>query len=154
MGVSRKSQERAQFYFGSTATNATGTLSRSFSLKRQGFSRVKKLISTIEFLYLFTEFFALGETQWEKTSFSKKLDGVVPVSLILSEIPSSQLMIEGECMKSLRQKLTNELRNLPGMEEKIWPDHPGFTSFNYKGKEVAHFDSNNEIDVRLTTASG
>lgn len=53
-------------------------------------------------------------------------------------------------MKTLRQKLTNELRNLPGMEEKIWPDHPGFTSFNYKGKEVAHFDSNNEIDVRLT----
>ena len=53
-------------------------------------------------------------------------------------------------MPSLREILTAELKKLPGIEEKLWPDSPGFTSFQFKVREVAHFDTDHELDVRLT----
>jgi len=55
-------------------------------------------------------------------------------------------------MNALRRKLTDELLKLPGVMEIIPPDRDdGFSSFSYKGKDFAHFHSNNdnEIDVRL-----
>ncbi len=53
-------------------------------------------------------------------------------------------------MPSLREILTAKLSKLPGIEAKTLSDHPGFVYFQYNGKEVAHFDSDNELDVRLT----
>ena len=54
-------------------------------------------------------------------------------------------------MPSLRIKLTRELEKIPGLEKGILPGKKeDFTYFSYNGKEIAHFDNNNELDVRLT----
>ena len=53
-------------------------------------------------------------------------------------------------MESLREMLTNQLQSLPGIEVRVWPDHTGFVSFEYNGKGIAHFDSDTELDIRLT----
>ena len=54
-------------------------------------------------------------------------------------------------MLTLRMKLTKELEKIPGLEKDVLQGkHEGFTYFSYNGKEVAHFDNDNELDVRLT----
>lgn len=54
-------------------------------------------------------------------------------------------------MASLRNTLSNELEKIPGLEMTVLQGkHAGFTFFSYKGKELAHFDNDNELDVRLT----
>lgn len=56
-------------------------------------------------------------------------------------------------MPVLRTKLAEKLVKIPGLEKKVLHGkHEGFTYFSYKGKEVAHFDNDNEHDVRLTKA--
>ncbi len=53
-------------------------------------------------------------------------------------------------MQTLREILTSELKIIPGIEEKLLPEHPGFTYFEYKGKGIAHFDTDFELDLKLT----
>ncbi len=53
-------------------------------------------------------------------------------------------------MTTLRELLTSALKKIPGIEEKILPEHPGFTSFDYRCKGFAHFDTDFELDVKLT----
>ena len=53
-------------------------------------------------------------------------------------------------MPTLREILTSELSEIPGMEEKLLSDHPGFTYFEYRGKGIAHFDTDFELDLKLT----
>ena len=54
-------------------------------------------------------------------------------------------------MPTLRTKLATELNKIPGLDMKVIKGkHEGFTYFEYRGKEIAHFDNNNELDVRLT----
>lgn len=53
-------------------------------------------------------------------------------------------------MTTLREMLTSELTELPGVEEKSLAAHPGFVSFEYRGKGFAHFDTDFELDVKLT----
>ena len=53
-------------------------------------------------------------------------------------------------MTTLREMLTSELENIPGIEEKVLAAHPGFTFFEYRGKGFAHFDTDFELDVKLT----
>jgi len=53
-------------------------------------------------------------------------------------------------MSTLRQQLTQSLLKISGVTEKHWPDRDdGFSSFEYKGKDFAHFHHDNEIDVKL-----
>ncbi|HEX2586413.1 MAG TPA: luciferase family protein [Steroidobacteraceae bacterium] len=53
-------------------------------------------------------------------------------------------------MNKLRQQLTKSLLSISGVTEKQWPDRDdGFSSFEYKGKDFAHFHHDNEIDVKL-----
>jgi len=52
---------------------------------------------------------------------------------------------------TLRNKLTKELEKISGLEKGVLQGkHEGFTYFSYNGKEVAHFDNDTELDVRLT----
>lgn len=53
-------------------------------------------------------------------------------------------------MSTLRELLTSELGAIPGMEEIVLDAHPGFTSFEFQGKGFAHFDTDFELDVKLT----
>lgn len=54
-------------------------------------------------------------------------------------------------MPTLRMKLAKELEKIPGLEKEVLQGkHEGFTYFSYNGKEIAHFDNNNELDVHLT----
>jgi hypothetical protein len=55
-------------------------------------------------------------------------------------------------MSTLREILTSELGKIPGIEKKLLPDHPGFTFFEYMGKGIAHFDTDFELDLKLTKA--
>jgi len=53
-------------------------------------------------------------------------------------------------LNKLRQQLTKELLKIDGVTEKHWPDRDdGFSSFEYHGKDFAHFHHDNELDVRL-----
>jgi len=54
-------------------------------------------------------------------------------------------------MLSLRTKLTKQLEKIAGLEKTVMlGKHEGFTYFSFKGKEIAHFDNDNELDLRLT----
>jgi len=53
-------------------------------------------------------------------------------------------------LNNLRKQLTQSLLKIPGVTETIWPDRDdGFSSFEYKGKDFAHFHHDNELDVKL-----
>jgi len=53
-------------------------------------------------------------------------------------------------MAELRKKLIKELEKLPDIDVHLWkPDHH-LVVVDYKGKEVAHFHGNNELDIRLS----
>jgi len=53
-------------------------------------------------------------------------------------------------MAELRKKLIKRLEGLPGIEVRRWKPDSDFTVIDYKGKEVAHFHGNNELDIRLS----
>ncbi len=56
-------------------------------------------------------------------------------------------------MKSLRIQLTEELEKIPGLEKCVLQrEEADFIYFTYKGKETAHFDNDNELDLRLGKA--
>ena len=46
--------------------------------------------------------------------------------------------------------LINELEKIPGIDVHLWKPDRDFMVIDYKGKEVAHFHGNNELDVRLS----
>jgi len=55
-----------------------------------------------------------------------------------------------EIVAELRRRLVKELEKLPGVDVHLWKlDHDPMV-VDYKGKEVAHFHGNNELDVRLS----
>lgn len=52
-------------------------------------------------------------------------------------------------VNELRKTLSRKMRDL-GVEERAWPGRDdGFASLLYKGKDIAHFHSDCELDVRL-----
>lgn len=53
-------------------------------------------------------------------------------------------------MARLRKKLISELEKIPGIDVHLWKPDRDFMVIDYKGKEVAHFHGNNELDVRLS----
>lgn len=53
-------------------------------------------------------------------------------------------------MAKLRKMLIQELESIPGIDIHLWRPDRDFVVIDYKGKEVAHFHGNNEIDVRLS----
>ena len=54
-------------------------------------------------------------------------------------------------MSELRNELTKKLEEIAGIEKNVLQgEHAGFTFFEYKGKGIAHFDNDNELDVKLT----
>ncbi|OZG73547.1 hypothetical protein BTA51_11115 [Hahella sp. CCB-MM4] len=51
----------------------------------------------------------------------------------------------------MKEKLLDELMQIPGLEEKHWPGRDdGFSSLLYRGKEFAHFHDDFELDLKLT----
>ena len=59
--------------------------------------------------------------------------------------------IQTRHMATLRQKLTTEILEIPGVSEKFWEERTdGFSALEMNGKEFAHFHNDSEIDVRLT----
>lgn len=53
-------------------------------------------------------------------------------------------------MAKLREKLIKKLEKLPGIEVRLWKPDSTLMVVNYRGKEVAHFHGNNELDIRLS----
>ena len=54
-------------------------------------------------------------------------------------------------MAKLRKKLIAELEKIPGIDVHLWKPDRDFMVIEYRGKEVAHFHGNNELDIRLST---
>ena len=53
-------------------------------------------------------------------------------------------------MSVLRKKLIQKLEKVSDVEVRLWKPNSDFMVINYKGKEVAHFHGNNELDIRLS----
>jgi len=53
-------------------------------------------------------------------------------------------------MAELRKKLIQKLEKIQGIDVHLWKPESDFMVIDYKGKEVAHFHGNNELDVRLS----
>lgn len=53
-------------------------------------------------------------------------------------------------MAKLRKQLIEELEKIPGIDVHLWTPERDFMVIDYKGKEVAHFHGNNELDIRLS----
>jgi hypothetical protein len=53
-------------------------------------------------------------------------------------------------MARLRKMLIDELETIPGIDIHFWKPDRDFLVIDYKGKEIAHFHGNNELDVRLS----
>ncbi len=53
-------------------------------------------------------------------------------------------------MAKLRKMLIAELEKIPGIDVHLWRPERDFMVIDYRGKEVAHFHGNNELDVRLS----
>ncbi len=52
-------------------------------------------------------------------------------------------------MATLQQNLINQLETLPDITVALWKDSDLLCVF-FKGKEIAHFQNEQEIDIRLT----
>ena len=52
-------------------------------------------------------------------------------------------------MAELRKKLIDKLEMISGIDVHLWKPDSDFMVIDYKGKEVAHFHGNNELDIRL-----
>lgn len=56
-------------------------------------------------------------------------------------------------MDSPKQALISALAAQPDITVKVWPDRDdGFTTVDYRGKEIAHFHRGNELDLLLGKA--
>ena len=69
------------------------------------------------------------------------------------EVDSKLLDVESQhgrrSVSVLRSSLGQRLREL-GVEERAWPGRDdGFASLLYRGKEFAHFHTDQELDIRL-----
>ena len=53
-------------------------------------------------------------------------------------------------MAELRKKLIDKLEMISGIDVHLWKPDSDFMVIDYKGKEVAHFHGNNELDIRLS----
>ncbi|MFK7893328.1 MAG: luciferase family protein [Granulosicoccus sp.] len=53
-------------------------------------------------------------------------------------------------MAELRRKLIRELEKNPDIDVHLWKPDSDLTVIDYKGKEIAHFHGNNELDIRLS----
>jgi len=53
-------------------------------------------------------------------------------------------------MAELRKRLVQRLEKIQGIEVRLWKPDRDFTVIEYKGKEIAHFHGNNELDIRLS----
>lgn len=53
-------------------------------------------------------------------------------------------------MAKLRKILISELEKIQGIDVHLWKPERDFMVIDYKGKEVAHFHGNNELDIRLS----
>lgn len=53
-------------------------------------------------------------------------------------------------MAELRKKLIKNLQKLPSVDVQLWKPGSDLMVINFKGKEVAHFHGNNELDIRLS----
>ncbi len=53
-------------------------------------------------------------------------------------------------MARLRQMLISRLEKIPGIDVHLWEPGRDFMVIDYRGKEVAHFHGNNELDIRLS----
>ncbi len=53
-------------------------------------------------------------------------------------------------MAKLRKLLIDELEKIPGIDVHLWTPERDFLVIDYKGKEIAHFHGNNELDIRLS----
>ena len=53
-------------------------------------------------------------------------------------------------MAELRKKLIGKLEKIPGVDVHLWKPDYHLIVIDYRGKEVAHFHGNNELDVRLS----
>lgn len=53
-------------------------------------------------------------------------------------------------MAELRKKLIKKLEILEGINVRLWKPDSELMVIEYKGKEVAHFHGNNELDIRLS----
>jgi len=52
---------------------------------------------------------------------------------------------------TFRFRLSGELEKIAGIEKIVLSGkHSGFTIFRFGGKEIGHFDNDNEFDLRLT----
>lgn len=53
-------------------------------------------------------------------------------------------------MTDLKEKLVRELERIPGVRHQPWPERDdGFSTVHFDGREIAHFHTFNEIDLRL-----
>lgn len=55
-------------------------------------------------------------------------------------------------MAELRKKLIKRLEKIPGVDVHLWKPDYHLMVVDYKGKEIAHFHGNNELDIRLSKA--
>ena len=53
-------------------------------------------------------------------------------------------------MMKLRKKLIAKLREIPDVDVHLWKPDYHLVVIDYKGREIAHFHGNNELDVRLS----
>ena len=53
-------------------------------------------------------------------------------------------------MAELRRKLIGRLEQIPDVKVHLWKPGSELIVITYKGKEVAHFHGNNELDIRLS----
>lgn len=55
-------------------------------------------------------------------------------------------------MAELRRQLIGRLEKISGIDVHLWKPDYHLMVVAYKGKEIAHFHGNNEIDIRLSKA--
>ncbi len=53
-------------------------------------------------------------------------------------------------MARLKAKLIEQLEKIPEVEVRPWQTNSDFVVILFRGKEVAHFHGNNELDIRLS----
>ena len=53
-------------------------------------------------------------------------------------------------MSVLRKKLIQKLEKISDLEVRLWKPDSDFMVIDFKGKEVAHFHGDNELDIRLS----
>lgn len=55
-------------------------------------------------------------------------------------------------MGGLREKLIDQLHQIPGVDVHLHKPDSSFMVIDYEGKGIAHFHGSNELDIRLSKA--